>query len=56
MINKRDLDSTIVSTRIRLARNIAGYPFPSKLKSVEQAREIIRLVNTVVSRVGVFNL
>jgi len=56
MINKRDLDSTIVSTRIRLARNIAGYPFPSKLKSVEQAREIIRLVNTEVSRVGVFNL
>lgn len=56
MINKRDLDNTIVSTRIRLARNIAGYPFPSKLKNVEQARDIIRLVNTEANRVGVFNL
>ena len=46
MINNRDLESTIVSTRVRLARNIAGYPFPSKLKNTEQAKEIIRLVNT----------
>ena len=56
MINNRDLESTIVSTRVRLARNIAGYPFPSKLKNTEQAKEIIRLVNTEASRVGVFNL
>lgn len=56
MINKRDLDSTIVTTRMRLARNIAGYPFPSKLKSEAQAREIVRLVNTEASRVGVFKL
>lgn len=40
MINNRDLESTIVSTRVRLARNIAGYPFPSKLKNTEQAKEI----------------
>ena len=52
MINNRDLESTIVSTRVRLARNIAGYPFPSKLKNTEQAKEIIRLVNTEASRVG----
>ena len=25
-------DGTLVSTRIRLARNLEGYPFPSHLK------------------------
>ena len=55
MINKRDLESTIVSTRVRLARNIAGYPFPSKINAV-QAGEIIRLVNTEANRASVFNL
>lgn len=56
MINKRDLESTIVTTRVRLARNIAGYPFPSKLESVARAKEIIRLVDTEASRIGVFKL
>lgn len=39
-------DSTLVSTRIRLARNLEGYPFPSHLKDEKQAKEIIRLVSS----------
>lgn len=37
---------TVVSTRIRLARNLDGYPFPARLKEERQAREIIRRVTT----------
>ena len=33
-------DGTVVSTRIRLARNLEGYPFPSHLKNEKQAKEI----------------
>ncbi len=42
-------DGTVVSTRIRLARNLEGYPFPSHLKSEKQAKEIIRLVSSSLS-------
>lgn len=49
-----DGSKTVVSTRIRLARNIEGYPFPSHLKDEKQAREIIRLVTSGLSRVGGF--
>lgn len=45
-----DLSKTVVSTRIRLARNIEGYPFPSHLKDEKQAKEIIRLVSSALSR------
>ncbi|HBN12139.1 MAG TPA: ATP--guanido phosphotransferase, partial [Clostridiales bacterium] len=37
---------TVVSTRIRLARNLEGYPFPSHLQGEKQAKEIIRLVSS----------
>ena len=43
-------DGTVVSTRIRLARNLEGYPFPSHLKSEQQAKESIRLVSSGLSR------
>lgn len=36
-------DTIVTSTRIRLARNIATYPFPSKLEK-KQAEEIVRSV------------
>lgn len=49
-----DLSKTVVSTRIRLARNIEGYPFPSHLKDEKQAREIIRLVTSGLSRLNEF--
>ena len=45
-----------VSTRIRLARNLEGYPFPSHLKGDKQAKEIIRLVSSGLSRLDDFKL
>lgn len=50
------VNKAVVSTRVRLARNIVGYPFPNKLKSETQAKEIIRLVNTELNRLDPFNL
>lgn len=45
-----DISKTVISTRVRLARNVEGYPFPSRLKDIKQAREIIRLVSSGLSR------
>ena len=39
-----DASKIVVSTRIRLARNVEGYPFPSHLKNEKQAKDVIRLV------------
>ncbi len=47
---------TVVSTRIRLARNLEGYPFPSHLQGEKQAKEIIRLVSSGLSRLDEFRL
>lgn len=49
-------DGTVVSTRVRLARNLEGYPFPSHLKDEKQAKEIIRLVSSGLSRLDEFRL
>ena len=46
-------NSCVVSTRVRLARNLEGYPFPSHLKDEKQAKEIIRLVAAALSRLSV---
>ncbi|MBQ9730160.1 MAG: ATP--guanido phosphotransferase [Clostridia bacterium] len=46
--------STVVSTRIRLARNVAAYPFPEKL-SKEQAQEIVRAVRYEIDRLDDFS-
>lgn len=54
MIN--NIESTVVSTRVRLARNLAGYPFPNRLESEAQAREIVRMVQGAASRLRSFNL
>lgn len=47
---------TIVSSRIRLARNLNGYPFPARLKSDGQAKEIIRSVSAAINKVDEFRL
>ena len=49
-------DGTVVSTRIRLARNLEGYPFPSQKKKKKQAKEIIRLVSCALARLDEFSL
>lgn len=49
-------DGTVISTRVRLARNLEGYPFPSHLKGEKQAKEIIRLVSSGFSRLDEFKL
>ncbi|MDE6868397.1 MAG: ATP--guanido phosphotransferase, partial [Clostridia bacterium] len=49
-------DGIVVSTRIRLARNIEGFPFPSHLKDEKQAKEIIRLVSSGLSKLDEFRL
>lgn len=45
---KDHLLTTVTSTRIRLARNVAKYPFPKKLKKA-QADEIISAVGSALS-------
>lgn len=52
----RVAEGTVVSTRIRLARNLEGYPFPSHLKSEKQAKEIIRQVSSGISGFDEFTL
>ena len=37
------IETTVVSTRIRLARNLRAYPFPSKMKK-SHGEEIVRIV------------
>lgn len=44
------LQSIVVSTRIRLARNLAGFPFPSKMRPVHEA-EVLHLVDTALQTV-----
>lgn len=51
-----DISKTVVSTRVRLARNLEGYPFPSHLKDEKQAKEIIRLVTSGLSRLDEFKI
>lgn len=53
MIN--NIESTVASTRVRLARNLAGYNFPNKL-SPAAGKEIVRAVSTEAIRLHPFNL
>ena len=50
---KHAIQTTIISTRIRLARNFAAYPFPRKMNET-QAKEIVYLVETGLKSVGNF--
>lgn len=51
-----NIETTVVSSRIRLARNLADYPFPNKLKDAAQGREIIEAVDSAASGLGGFKL
>ncbi len=53
-INPELFRGNIVMTRVRLARNLSGYPF--KVKNVVAAREIIKKVNRALVRTDTFNL
>lgn len=49
-------ENIAVSTRVRLARNFADYPFPHRLQDEEAAYEIIRILHTALERVEKFDL
>lgn len=51
-----DFSGKVVSTRVRLARNVEGYPFPSHLREEKQAKEIIRLVTSGLARLDEFKI
>lgn len=51
-----DASTTVISTRVRLARNIEGYPFPSHLKDDKKAKDIVRLVTSGVARLDDFKI
>ncbi|MGN0814782.1 MAG: ATP--guanido phosphotransferase [Candidatus Coproplasma sp.] len=51
-----ELKNIVASSRIRLARNLNGYPFPSRLKDEKQAKQIIRSVFSAINRVDEFEL
>lgn len=56
----KNYESVAVSSRIRLARNFADYPFPARLMrdahAEEQAQEIIRLISANLKRLDEFVL
>ena len=53
-------DSIAVSTRMRLARNFEGYPFPNRLlrdpHAAEQATEMISLISAELKLIDAFVL
>ncbi len=46
-----DVSGTMISTRVRLARNISDYPFPSRMTS-QQKKEVTALVLEAAERLG----
>lgn len=54
IVNPDMTEGNIVMTRVRLARNLAGYPF--KVKDVATAKEIVKKVNRALVRTDTFNL
>ncbi|MBO5783218.1 MAG: hypothetical protein J6R24_03635 [Clostridia bacterium] len=51
-----NLESTVISTRIRLARNLRNYPFPHTLKDKKQSREIAELLKLPLEQIDDFRL
>lgn len=52
--NPNVIDGSIIMTRVRLARNIAGYPF--KITDQAVAKEIVKKVNRALVRSDTFDL
>lgn len=48
------LSGIVVSSRIRLARNIKGYNFPAELKNSDDAKKIINLTMSALGKYGKF--
>ncbi len=48
------LAGTVVTTRIRLARNLKGFPF--KIQDVVTAKNVVKKVNRALVKAGTFNL
>ena len=44
----------IITSRVRLARNLSGYPF--KIKNAVEAKEIVKKVNRALVKADTFNL
>lgn len=53
-MDKKIIDTVAVSSRIRLARNVAGLPFPSKLQDA-RAGKITDSVGSAIEQVGNFH-
>lgn len=57
---RESFESVAVSTRMRLARNFADYPFPGRLlkdaHAEEQAQEIVRLIAEALAQLDQFTL
>ncbi len=49
--NSGEQSDMVISTRIRLARNIAGYPFPNRMTE-EQNKQIKQAVRDAVAQIG----
>ena len=54
VIDTELLAGSVIRSRVRLARNIEGYPF--RIENQEQAKEIIKKVNRALIKCGTFNL
>lgn len=53
-INYDLLEGTIVKTRIRLARNLKGYPF--RITNEQDAKEVVKKINRALVKCDTFNL
>ena len=53
-INPNLLEGTVVKTRIRLARNLKGYPF--RINDLSVAKDIVKKVNRALVKCDTFNL
>ena len=53
---RASFEDVVVSTRVRLARNFADYPFPNRLTDVGQAREIVRLLAAELNHTDTFDV
>lgn len=54
--NKQIYENVAFSTRIRLARNFADYPFPNRLTDEGAAREIVRLIAAELNYMDTFDV
>ena len=54
--NMLKIENVVMTTRIRLARNVKDCPYPNRLADREQARAIVRLVAAELNEVESFRL